>query len=90
MPGFKLMLQDDKGEYPYSGCALIFEGSMLVYNPQRDIVQWVPVRGMSATLTMPELRVANDLNIMVPLPLSELSASQAAIHGSHEVHTCGC
>ena len=57
MPGFKLMLQDDKGEYPYSGRALIFEGSMLVYDPQRDIAQWVPVRGMSATLTMPELRV---------------------------------
>ena len=34
MPGFKLMLQDDKGEYPYSGRTLIFEGSMLVYDPQ--------------------------------------------------------
>ena len=34
MPSFKLMLQDDKGEYPYSGRALIFEGSMLVYDPQ--------------------------------------------------------
>ena len=34
MPGFKLMLQDDNREYPYSGRALIFEGSMLVYNPQ--------------------------------------------------------
>ena len=55
MPGFKLMLQDDKGEYPYSGRALIFKGSMLVYDPQRDIAQWVPVRGTSSTLTMPEL-----------------------------------
>ena len=34
MPSFKLMLQDDKGEYPYSGRALIFKGSMLVYDPQ--------------------------------------------------------
>ena len=34
MPGFKLMLQDDKGEYPHSSRALIFEGSMLVYDPQ--------------------------------------------------------
>ena len=34
MPSFKLMLQDDKGEYPYSGRTLIFEGSMLVYDPQ--------------------------------------------------------
>ena len=37
MPGFRLMLQDDKGQYPYSGCTLIFEGSMLVYDPQWDI-----------------------------------------------------
>ena len=34
MPGFNLMFQDDKGEYTYSGRALIFEGSMLVYDPQ--------------------------------------------------------
>ena len=34
MPGFKLTLQDDKGEYPYLGHTLIFEGSMLVYDPQ--------------------------------------------------------
>ena len=34
MPGFRLMLQDNKGEYPHSGRTLIFEGSMLVYDPQ--------------------------------------------------------
>ena len=62
MPGFRLMLQDDKGQYPHSGHALIFEGSMLVYDPQQDIAQWVPICGTSATLTMPELRVAYDLN----------------------------
>ena len=52
MPGFRLMLQDDKGQNPHSGTTLIFEGSMLVYDPQRDIVQWVPIWGTSATLTM--------------------------------------
>ena len=72
MMGFRLMLQDDKGQYPNSGHALIFEGSMLVYDPQHDIVQWVPVWGMSATLTMMELCVANNLNNMVPLPYSEV------------------
>ena len=78
MPGFKLMLQDDKGEYPYSGRTLIFKGSMLVYDPQRDIVQWVPVRGMSSTLTMPELRAASNLNNIVPSPLSELLAKPSS------------
>ena len=34
MPGFRLMLQDHNGQYPHSGCALIIEGSMLVYDPQ--------------------------------------------------------
>ena len=76
MPGFRLMLQDDKGQYPHSGCALIFEGSMLVYDPQWDIAQWVPIWGMSATLTMLELHAANDLNNMVPSPSSEVEAAK--------------
>ena len=76
MPGFRLMLQDDNEQYPHSGRTLIFEGSMLVYDPQRDIAQWVPIRGMSATLTMPELRAAYDLNNFVPSPSSELEPTR--------------
>ena len=72
MPGFRLMLQEDRGQYPYSGCTLIFEGSMLVYDPQWDITQWVPIQGTSATLTMSELCTANDLNNMVLSPFSKL------------------
>ena len=70
------MLQDDKGQYLHSSHTLIFEGSMLVYDPQRDIAQWVPIRGTSATLTMSELRAANDLNNMVPSPSSELELAK--------------
>ena len=80
MPGFRLMLQDDKGQYPHSGCALIFEGSMLVYDPQWDITQWVPIWGTSATLTMSELRAANDLNNMVLSPSSELELVKPPSH----------
>ena len=54
MMGFRLMLQDDEGQYVNLGHALIFEGSMLVYDPQCDIAQWVPVWGASASLTMME------------------------------------
>ena len=89
-PDSKSCSRDDKGEYPYSGCALIFEGSMLVYNPQRDIAQWVPVRGMSGTLTMPELRVAHDLNNMVPLPLSESPAAKPPPIRGYEMHSGRC
>ena len=71
MMGFWLMLQDDEGQYINLGHALIFEGSMLVYDLQHDIAQWVPVWGVSASLTMMELRVANDLSNMVPSPYSE-------------------
>ena len=71
MTGFRLMLQDDNGEYTNSDCAIIFEGSMLVYDPQCDIAQWVPVWGASAALTMTELCIANDLSNMVPSPHSE-------------------
>ena len=70
MMGFRLMLQDDKGQYPHSGHTLIFEGSMLVYDPQHDIVQWVP------TLTMTELHMANDLNNMMLSPYSELEPAR--------------
>ena len=72
MTGFKLMLQDDKGEYTNSGCAIIFEGSMLVYDPQCTILcNGCHVWGVSAALTMTELHMANDLSNMVPLPHSE-------------------
>ena len=72
MTGFILMLQDDKGQYANSGHALIFKGSMLVYDPQCDVAQWVPMQGTSAALTMMELHTVNDLSNMVPLPHSEV------------------
>ena len=90
MPGLRLMLQDDKGEYPNMGHALIFEGSMLVYNPQRDIAQWVPIQGTSATLTMPELRAANDLNNMVPSPSSKLPVMKPSSPKILKMHTSRC
>ena len=43
IPGFPLMLQDDEGQYTNSAHALKFEGSMLIYDPQHNIAQWVPV-----------------------------------------------
>ena len=73
------MFQDDNEQYTHSSCTLIFEGSMLVYDPQRDIAQWVPVCGMSATLTMPELHAAYDLNNFVPSPSSELKPMRPSL-----------
>ena len=66
MPGFKLMMQNEEGHYGNATHALKFEGHMLIYDPQKDVSQWVPVRGVSTSLTTSELRLANDLNNMNP------------------------
>ena len=68
MLGFWFMLQDDDGCYSSLVHMLKFEGLMLMYDPQRDIAQWLPVRGLSASLTMMELSSANDLSNMFPSP----------------------
>ena len=39
---------------------------MFIYDPQRDISQWVPIQGVCTSLTMVELRSANDFNNMNP------------------------
>ena len=52
MLGFRVMLQNDDGQYSSTAHALKFEGSMFMYDPQRDIVLWVPMRGVSASLTI--------------------------------------
>ena len=68
MPGIKLTMQNGEGQYGNAACTLKYEGHMLIYNPQKDISQWVPVRGVSALLTSLELRPANNLNNMNPYP----------------------
>ena len=66
MLGFQIMLPNDDGHYCSMAHTLKFEGSMLMYDPQRDITQWVLVKGVLASLTMMELRLANDLSNMFP------------------------
>ena len=68
MPGFPIMLQNDDGHYASMAHALKFEGSMFMYDSQRDIAQWLPVQRVSASLNTVELMSANDLNNMIPSP----------------------
>ena len=68
MPEFKLMMQNEEGHCGNAACTLKYKGHMLIYSPQKDISQWVPVRGVSTSLTLSELRSANDLNNMNPYP----------------------
>ena len=68
MPGIKLVMQNEEGQYHDSACALMYEGHMLIYHPHTNISQWVPMRGISTSLTSVELRLANDLNNICPYP----------------------
>ena len=66
IPEIKLMMQNEERCYGNITCTLKYEGHMLIYNPQKDISQWVPVRDVSTSLMSLELRLANDLNNMNP------------------------
>ena len=46
----------------------MYEGNMLIYDPHRNISEWVPMRGVSSSLTSVMLRSANDLNNICPYP----------------------
>ena len=46
--------------------ALIFEGSILAYNPTRDEVEWVPAHGLTNDLSWAEERSAVALADYVP------------------------
>ena len=68
-----------------SAHALMYEGHMLIYNPYRNLLEWVPMRGMSLSLTSVELRLANDLNNICPYPHSKWELTKA--HSPHLVYS---
>ena len=68
MPGLKIMMQNEEGQYGNAAHTLMYKGYMLVYDPQKDVLEWVLMRGMSASLTSLELRSVNDLNNINPYP----------------------
>ena len=77
MPRIRLVVQNVEGYYDLSACALMYEGHMLIYDPGRNFLEWVPMRGMSLLLTSAELRLANDLNNICPYPHSEGELTKA-------------
>ena len=55
-------MQNTEGQFSTSTHALMYEGHMLIYDPHRNISEWVPMRGIFVLLTSVELRSANNLN----------------------------
>ena len=87
--GFRVKLQNDNRCYSSVAHTLKFEGSMFMYDLQRDIAQWVPVRGVLASLTMVEFRSANDLNNMFPSPYEGTEPVQPPSTCAGERNTSG-
>ena len=57
---------DEEGTYLCVAWALVFEGSVLAYNPTRDEAEWVPTRSITNDLSWAEERSAVALVNFVP------------------------
>ena len=58
MPAVQLRVTDKAGTCLFAAWALVFEGSILAYNPARDEAEWVPMCGLANDLTWAEERSA--------------------------------
>ena len=77
MPGIRLVVQNAEGRCGTPACVLMYEGHMLIYDPGRNLSEWVPMRGMSSLLTSVELRSAKNLNNICPYPHSGWELTKA-------------
>ena len=74
MPVKQFRVTDEAGTYLCAMWALAFEGSILVYNPARDEVEWVPKCTLANNLTWVEEKSTMVLANYVP------RVSQEAVH----------
>ena len=71
MPVMEFRVTDEEGTYLCAARALIFEGSILAYNPARDEVEWVPAHGVTNDLSWAEERMVVTLANFVPCTTQE-------------------
>ena len=69
----QLRVTDEEETYLCVARALIFEGSVLVYNPTRDEVEWVPACGIDNDLSWMEERSAVALANFEPCAPQEVA-----------------
>ena len=58
MPATQFRVTDEEGTYLCVAQALVFEGSVLAYNPARDEAEWVPAHSITNDLSWAEERSA--------------------------------
>ena len=80
----ELRVTDEAGTYLCSAQALVFEGSILAYNPTRDEAEWVPMRGLTNDLSWAEEKSAMALANYVPC-ISQEGAHIARLGAHHLV-----
>ena len=83
MPVTQFRVADEVGTYLCVAWALVFEGSVLAYNPARDEAEWVPARGLANNLTWAEEKSAMALANYVPCIPQE--AAWIARLGTHRL-----
>ena len=77
---------DEGGAYLCIARALMFEGSVLAYNPAMNEAEWIPVRGFTNDLTWAEERSAMTLVNYVPHIPAE--AACITMLGAHQIVSC--
>ena len=83
MPAMQFRVMDEVETYLCVVRALVFEGSVLAYNPARDEVEWVPACGLANDLTWVEEKSTVALaNYMLCVPQE---AAQIARLGAHQL-----
>ena len=73
MPATQLRVTNEVGTYLCVVWALVFEGSILAYNPARDEVEWVLVCGLPNDLSWVEEKSAVALVNYVPCVSQEVA-----------------
>ena len=60
MPGVRLKLHDQEGNYQGVARVLKYEGHMLIYDPQTNGAGWIAMKGVPSSLTEVEARSVED------------------------------
>ena len=84
MPVSQFKVTDEEGTYLCAVWALVFEGSILVYNPARDEAEWVPACSIVNNLSWAEEKSAVALANYVPC-ISQEVAHIAGLRTCHLV-----
>ena len=66
MPAVQFCVTEEGGTYLCTTRALVFEGSILAYNPTLNEAEWVPARSLANDLSWAEERSAVALANYVP------------------------